>query len=119
MKYVKQFTIILLISFVGEILSYLIPMPIPASIYGIVILFLGLVTGLIPLDSVKDVGKFLLEIMPIMFIPAGVGLMEAAGLVIDSWLYYTLVMVITTVVVMGISGRVTQFFVRKRMKKNE
>ena len=47
MKYVKQFFIILLISFVGELFKYLIPLPIPASIYGMVILFIGLMTGLI------------------------------------------------------------------------
>ena len=77
MKYVKQFFIILLISFVGELFKYLIPLPIPASIYGMVILFIGLMTGLIRLDDVKDVGKFLIEIMPLMFIPAGVGLITS------------------------------------------
>ena len=54
MKYVKQFFIILLISFVGELFKYLIPLPIPASIYGMVILFIGLMTGLIRLDDVKE-----------------------------------------------------------------
>ena len=52
MKLLKQFLIILAISFVGEILKYLLPLPVPASIYGMVILFIGLLTGLIPLNSV-------------------------------------------------------------------
>ena len=57
MKILKQFLIILAISFVGEILKYILPLPVPASIYGMVILFIGLLTGLIPLDSVRNAGK--------------------------------------------------------------
>lgn len=64
MKYLRQFLIILGISFVGELLKVLLPLPIPASIYGMVILFIGLLTGWIPLDAVRDAGKFLIEIMP-------------------------------------------------------
>ena len=63
MKLLKQFLIILAISFVGEILKYLLPLPVPASIYGMVILFIGLLTGLIPLNSVRSAGKFMIEIM--------------------------------------------------------
>ena len=75
MKYLKQFLLILCITFVGELVKYVLPLPIPASIYGMVILFVGLMTGHIKLSSVKEAGKFLIEIMPVMFIPAGVGLM--------------------------------------------
>ena len=64
MKLLKQFLIILAISFLGEILKYLLPLPVPASIYGMVILFIGLLTGLIPLNSVRSAGKFMIEIMP-------------------------------------------------------
>lgn len=57
MKYLQQFLLILCISFVGEFLKYVLPLPIPASIYGMVILFIGLLTGLIKLEQVKDVGE--------------------------------------------------------------
>ncbi len=79
MKYLKQFLIILVISFIGEVLKALLPLPVPASIYGMVILFVCLVTGVIRLDAVKETGRFLIEIMPVMFIPAGVGLMSSWG----------------------------------------
>ena len=77
MKYIRQLGIILLVSFLGELLHYLLPLPVPASIYGMAILFAGLMTGLIKLDSVRETGKFLIEIMPLMFIPAAVGLLES------------------------------------------
>ena len=60
MKYLKQFLIIIAISMIGEILKYLLPLPVPASIYGMVILFVGLMTGIIKLESVREAGKFLI-----------------------------------------------------------
>ncbi len=69
--------IILLFSFLGELLKYVLPFPVPASIYGLVLLFIALETRLLPLAAVKDAGKFMIEIMPLMFIPAGAGLIDA------------------------------------------
>lgn len=117
MKYIKQFLIILAISFAGEILSSLIPFPIPASIYGIVILFTGLVTKIIPYESVKETGHFLVEIMPVMFIPAAVGLLEAWGIIKESWLAYILLTLVTTILVMGVAGKVTQYVAKKGAKE--
>ena len=77
MKYLKQFLIILGITFIGEILKMFLPLPIPASIYGMVIMFAGLMTGIIKYESVKETGKFLIEIMPVMFIPAAAGLINS------------------------------------------
>lgn len=85
MKFLKQFLIILALSFVGEALKYFLPLPVPASIYGMVLLFILLLTGLVKLEDVQDAGKFLIEIMPVMFIPAGVGLMESWGVLKPCW----------------------------------
>ncbi len=117
MRYIKQFLIILAISFTGEILSFLIPFPIPASIYGIVILFVGLVTKIIPYESVKETGHFLVEIMPVMFIPAAVGLLDAWGIIKESWFEYILLTFVTTILVMIVAGRVTQFVAKKGAKE--
>ena len=76
MKFVRQFMIILLFSFLGELLKYVLPFPVPASIYGMVLLFIALETRLLPLAAVKDAGKFMIEIMPLMFIPVQDSLMH-------------------------------------------
>ena len=119
MKYIKQFLIIIIISFLGEILNSLIPLPIPASIYGIVIMFLSLELKIIPLDSVKDVGKFLIEIMPIMFVPSAVGLLTSWGILKNSWIEYLVITVITTFIVMVVSGLITQILISVRNRKGE
>ena len=101
MKYVKQFFIILLISFVGELFKYLIPLPIPASIYGMVILFIGLMTGLIRLDDVKDVGKFLIE---------------SWGTLKPVLLPVCAITVVTIVTVMVATGKLSQWMIRREKK---
>ena len=113
MKYIRQFIIIILISFVGEVLNYLLPLPIPASIYGLGLMLLGLASGLIPLAAVKDTAHFLVEIMPLMFIPAATGLMTSWGIIRAKLFAYLAIAVITPVLVMVVSGRVTQFFLRR------
>ena len=108
MKYVKQFLIILAISFAGELLKYLLPIPVPASIYGMVIMFVCLMTGIIKLEQVKETGKFLIDIMPVMFIPAGVGLMTSWGILKPVILPVCIVTVVTIKTVMAVTGRVSQ-----------
>ncbi len=119
MKYLKQFLIILEISYAGELLKYVLPLPIPASIYGMVILLVGLLTGWIALDAVKDVGKFLIEIMPVMFIPAGVGLMSSWGILKPLILPVSIITVVTIVTVMAATGKVSQWVIRKGKSDKE
>ncbi len=117
MKYIKQFTIILVISFIGELLNKYIPLPVPASIYGIIIMFICLMTGIIKVSQVKEASAFLIDIMPLVFIPAAVGLVNSWGLISDSWYQYVIVLVVTTVVVMAVSGLATQAVMHLGMKK--
>lgn len=113
MRYLKQFTIILTISLLGEVLHYIIPLPVPASIYGLLLMLAALMTGVVKRDSVREAGAFLVEIMPVMFIPAAVGLLEAWGVLRPVWLPVAVITVVSTVLVMGVSGLVTQFVVRR------
>ncbi len=112
MKYLKQFMIIIAVSFVGELMHYYIPLPIPASIYGLVIMFISLCTGLIKLEAVKSVAMFLIEIMPVMFIPAGVGLMQSWGVLKESLVPVVSITIVSTIVVMATAGWVTQLVIR-------
>ena len=119
MKYVRQLLIILLISLAGELLHYWIPLPVPASIYGIVLLFLALECGLIPLPAVREVSRFLVDIMPLTFIPAGVGLMARWGVLRPVVVPVLIVLFVTTFLVRAVSGRVTQALLRRRERKED
>lgn len=112
MKFLKQFLLILAISLIGEILKNVLPLPIPASIYGMVLMFVLLLTGVIKLDQVRDAGKFLIEIMPVMFIPAGVGLMSSWNVLQPVLLPVSVITVITIFTVMGVTGIVSQCIIK-------
>lgn len=119
MKYIFRLNIILGISLLGEFLGAVIPLPVPGSIYGLVLMLLGLCTRIIPLESVEAPGRFLIDIMPVMFIPAVVG-------IINSWDAFRAMLVpalviifITTFLVMGVTGRVTQAVMRRSRKEDD
>lgn len=112
MKYVRQFCIILLLSFLGELLYELLPFPVPASVYGLVLMLAALGSGVLKVDQVKETASFLVEIMPVMFIPAGVGLMSSWGVLKPVLLPVAVITVLTTVIVMAVTGRVTQAIIR-------
>ena len=119
MNYLKQFGIILAISCLGEILHQLLPLPVPASIYGIVILFTCLQSGLLKLASIRETSAFLIEIMPILFLPAAVGLLEAWDVLKPNLLPIAAITAVSTFVVMGAAGLVTQAVIRRGTKGGE
>ena len=119
MKYILQFEIIIAISLVGELLNRLIPLPIPASIYGMIILFTALCTGAIKLSAVKETGKCLIYIMPMMFIPATVGLLESWSVMQDFLTAIIVISLVSTVIVMALTGRITQWIINIRSKEDK
>ena len=113
MKYVSQATIIFAVTLLGELLHVLLPLPIPAAIYGLVLLFLALQLSIVKLEQVKEAGKFMIEIMPVMFIPAGVALITSWGVLKPMLLPVCLITFITIITVMVATGRVSQRIIRK------
>lgn len=113
MKYLRQFLIILLFSFLGEGLKALLPLPVPASIYGLVLLFAALELGIIKLSAVEDAGKFLIEIMPVMFIPAGVGLMNSWHMLSGIVGPVSVITILTVITVMVATGWISQLIIRR------
>lgn len=114
MKFLKQFTVILCISLLGEVLKEVLPLPIPASVYGLVIMLVCLCTGILRPVQVREAALFLIEIMPVMFIPAAVGLTDAWPSLAPVFWPIAITVVVTTVLVMVVTGRVTQFVIVKQ-----
>ena len=108
MSYIFQFCRILAVCFLGEILANLLPFPIPASVYGLVLLLIALKTGVFRLDQVRDAGKFLISIMSMLFIPAAVGVMELWDDLGAMLIPCIIATVPITMFVMGVTGIVTQ-----------
>ena len=107
-----------MLSFIGEILHVVLPLPIPASIYGIILLFCCLEFKIIPVSAVKETSVFLIEIMPVMFIPAGVGLMASWGTLKPVLVPVSIITVAVLVIVMAVTGRISQRLIRRERRKN-
>lgn len=118
MKLMFQFARILLCCILGEILNILLPLPIPASIYGLTILLIFLLTGVYKLEQVKTVGNFLTGLFTLLLTPAATGVMELVDVLAQIWLPILIALVPVTMIVFAVSGRVTQW-VMKRGKKDD
>ena len=119
MKFLRQFMIILLLSFLGEVLKMFIPLPIPASVYGLVLMLLCLVTGILKTSQVKEAAFFLIKIMPVMFIPAAAGLIDSWKVLQPLLLPILVITVVITIFVMVVTGKIAQMIAQKRGIKNE
>lgn len=113
MKYFYQFLIICLITFVSELLNYIIPLPIPSSIYGLVIMLILLKSNILKLSYIKDIGGFLLDTMPIMFVPIGVEIVTLFAVLKEFLFPMTIIVFVTTIIVMFVTGHVSQFVINK------
>jgi len=119
MKFVKQLAIILTVSLIAEFLEYVIPLPVAASMYGLVLMLLGLVPKVIPLEKVEGAADFLVDIMPIFFVPPTVGIMANVDALKEMLLPLCVISVLTTVLIMGVTGRVSQTIIRRSDKKQK
>lgn len=117
MKHLKQFTIILAVTCAGELMKAVIPLPIPGSIYGLVLMLGLLMSGRLRVESVEETGKFLVEIMPVMFIPAAAGVMTSWGQLRPILLPVSVITAASTVLVMAVTGKVTDFMISRSASK--
>ena len=117
MKYLRQAVIIAAITFMAEIIKYFVPLPVPASIYGLILLFVLLKSGALKLEQIEDVGGLLLELMPLLLVPASVSFLTVLD-TIQSMLLPVLIMgFVGTMVVMMRTGRVSQWVIRRKERK--
>lgn len=108
MKTLRQFLVILAFTFAGEALHRLLPLPVPAAVYGLILLFAALQSGMVPSSAVEDAAQFLLRIMPVLFVAPAAALIERWPLLAGAWLQVLTIVAVSTLGVFGVSGVVTQ-----------
>lgn len=108
MKYIRQFSIILLFSLTGDLCHAVLPLPIPASIYGMVLLLLALATKALKVEAVKETGAFLVGLLPLLFVVPTVGLMACWSFIQQDLWSIVIAIIVTTTLTFGISGLLTK-----------
>ena len=117
MHYLKQFTVIIAISAVSELLAIFIPLAIPASIYGMSLLFLLLMTGVLKLKQVESAANLLLGIMPALFVVSGAGLITSYGQIAVNFFSWVAVNIASTIVILATTGLLAQGLIRRKQAK--
>lgn len=114
MLLIRQLGIIVGICFLGEFLNKILGVPIPANVLGMLTLLVLLMTGIINIEKIDKISEFLLEHLAFIFLPAGVGILNNIDLIKDQWLPIVVTVVLSTVIVMGVTGLTVQFLIRRK-----
>ena len=117
MKYLQQIVIIAGVTFAAEIIKYFVPLPVPASIYGLILLFILLKSGVLKLRQIEDVGGLLLELMPLLLVPASVSFITVLDNIQGMLLPVLIMGFVGTTVVMIVTGLVSQGIIRRGGKE--
>ena len=117
MHYLKQFAVIIAISAISELLAIFIPLPIPASIYVMSLLFLLLMTGVLKLKQVESAANLLLGIMPALFVVSGAGLITSYGQIAENFLSWVAVNIGSTIMILATTGLLAQGMIRRKKAK--
>jgi holin-like protein len=113
MAFLSQFVIILSFTLAGEALQRLLPFPIPASVYGLLLLFAALCMGLVKVEQVKKTGNFLSSLLPVLFVGPTVAIAEQWELIAPQLFPIALLLLSSTILTFFISGHITQWLLRK------
>ena len=119
MKYLSQFCIILGFTLAGEALQRLVPLPIPASVWGLALLFAALCCGIVKTQQVKEASAFLISIMALLFVSPAVGIAENWSIIRPQLLPIALLLAGSTLLTFGISGGLTQLLLKKGGNAND
>ena len=111
--YLKQSAWIFGFTLLGEALNRLLPLPIPAAVYGLVLLFAALCLKIIKVEQINKVSDFLLTILPILFVSPAVNLLESWGILAPHVISIALLVLSSPVLVFAVAGLISQFFCRK------
>lgn len=116
-KYIFQFARITAFCLAGEVLAVVLPLPIPASVYGLMLLLAALRFGVVKLEQVRTAALFLTGIFPLLFVPAAAGVMDLWADLQAMLVPVLLALIPITILVMTVSGCVTQRLAERKEKK--
>ncbi|OBX80303.1 CidA/LrgA family protein [Haemophilus aegyptius] len=119
---VRSLVILYIMLYLGNLIAYYVPTGVPGSIWGLLLLFLGLTTRLVRLNWIYLGASLLIRFMAVLFVPVSVGIIKYSDLLIEQvniLLVPNIVSTCVTLLVIGFFGHYlyqTQSFTHKRKK---
>lgn len=114
-----QLIILFILNFIGIIISKILNLPIPGTILGMILFFILLQTKILKVESVEDAVNVLLLNMTILFMPSAVKILDTAYLMQGQFLKILILLISTTFITMGVTGKIVQFMIELTEKKEE
>ena len=119
MKYLSQFSIIMIFVLLGEFVAAILPLPIAGSIYGLILLFLALCIGIVKLRWIDDVATWLLSIMALFFIGPAVAVVDIWPQIADTWWKIVILLILVYVISMIMTAVTSEFFLRNKSQTQD
>jgi len=117
MKILKELTIVLLITFLGEVLSRGLSLPLPGTVVGMLLLLICLLLKVIKVDSLQSISTYMLDNLAFFFLPAGVGIISSFDLLKGNTIKILFIIFISTFVVLVVTGYTVQVLISLQKKK--
>ncbi|ODJ51986.1 antiholin LrgA [Brochothrix thermosphacta] len=114
--FLQQAFIFAIVMLVANIIKGFLPMPMPASAIGLILLFIALSTKIVKVEQVEGLGNKLISIISFLFVPAAISVINSLGILSTSGLQIMLIIIVATVILLAITGWSTQVFLKKRAK---
>lgn len=119
MHIIRQIAVLFGLCLLGEAVSMLLPIPIPASVISMMLLLGLLLKGWLKLGHIEDVGKFLLSNMAFFFVPIGVSMMEHSALLKETIGPIIVICIVTTILTFGATGMTVELVMKWQQKHKE
>ena len=119
MKYLQQFLLLMMFVFAGEAVHAGVPLPIPASIWGLLLLLGALLSGAIKLPQIEDISNFFLAVIPVLFVVPAVGVLEIFGDIAEIWPMMLVVIALTYLAAMASTGWLADFMIWQKDRKGK
>lgn len=121
MKIIRQIGIIFTVCWLSILVEKALPFSFPASVIGMLLLFICLLTGILKIEHIQEKADFLLENMAFFFVPAGVSIIDYTDVLKDAWIQIVVICTISTVATFLVTAWSVRLTVRwmERRKNNE
>ncbi|HEI7607482.1 TPA: antiholin-like murein hydrolase modulator LrgA [Staphylococcus aureus] len=107
-----QVIVIALVLFVSKIIESFMPIPMPASVIGLVLLFVLLCAGAVKLGEVEKVGTTLTNNIGLLFVPAGISVVNSLGVISQAPFLIIGLIIVSTILLLICTGYVTQIIMK-------
>ena len=119
MKIIKQIGIIFAVCWLSVLIEKILPFAFPASVIGMLLLFVCLFTGVLKIEHIQEKSDFQLENMAFFFVPAGVSIINYFDVLKHTWIQLVIICVLSTVITFVVTAWSVRLTIRWLERRKE